>query len=50
MKAAEVLKKFRYLNDKKINMHGWMKGKQYTIYCNDESKFFAMQVPINMVV
>lgn len=48
IQRKELLKNYKYLQNKKINLHGWKKEKVYTVFQRDNSQLFAMQVPINL--
>lgn len=48
IQRKELLKNYRYLQNKKINLHGWKRDTYYIIYNTDNSKMYAMQVPISI--
>lgn len=48
IQRKELIRNYRYLQNKKINLHGWRRDTTYTVYQQDGSQMFAMQVPVNL--
>ena len=48
IQRKELLENYRYLQNKKINLHGWKSDTYYTIFMSDNSKMYAMQVPLSV--